>query len=88
MASDSSKLTAKLDTVNACLNELEAELTPLLAQSLPETAVNLSAIQQAKLHVLLPYLTNGLLFGVTCAILSSDYSDSIFSLLENTGHRP
>jgi exosome complex protein LRP1 len=69
MASNSSKLTAKLDTVNACLDQLEAELIPLLSQSLPETAVNLSAIQQAKLHVLLPYLTNGLLFGATHDLL-------------------
>jgi exosome complex protein LRP1 len=61
--SSSAKLKAKLASVNTALDELENELQPLLAQTLPETIVNLDPIQQAKLHVLIPYLTNGLLFG-------------------------
>jgi exosome complex protein LRP1 len=50
----SAKLKAKLASVNAALDEFENELQPLLAQTLPETIVNLDPIQQAKLHVLIP----------------------------------
>jgi exosome complex protein LRP1 len=64
MAATSQKLRTRLDNLNACVDELEKELEPLLSQTLPETVVGLDPIQQAKLHVLLPYLTNGLLFGM------------------------
>ncbi|KZV65570.1 hypothetical protein PENSPDRAFT_638134 [Peniophora sp. CONT] len=62
MADDSAKLRKKLATLTSTLDELEKELAPLLAQSLPETTMNLDPIQQAKLQVLLPYLTYDLSF--------------------------
>jgi exosome complex protein LRP1 len=63
MSSSTDKLKTRLATLNLSLEELEAQLDPLLAQTLPETVVNLDPVQQAKLHVLLPYLVHGLLFG-------------------------
>lgn len=63
MADDSGKLKAKLSALKRSLDELEAQLDPLLAQTLPETLVGLETIQQAKLQVALPYLVHGLTFG-------------------------
>jgi hypothetical protein len=63
MSTSTGKLKAKLSALNLSLDELEAELEPLLAQTLPETVVNLAPVQQAKLQVLLPYLVHGLIFG-------------------------
>ncbi|EIN14413.1 C1D-domain-containing protein [Punctularia strigosozonata HHB-11173 SS5] len=57
-----SKLKAKVSGLNKSLDELEAQLEPLLAQSLPETSLGLDVIQQAKLHVLVPYVTYDLIF--------------------------
>lgn len=63
MASDYGKLKSKLATLENSLDELEAQLEPLFAQTLPETLVGLDTIQQAKLQIAIPYLVNGLLFG-------------------------
>ena len=62
MTDDSAKLRKKLTSLTATLDELEKELAPLLAQSLSDTTMNLDPIQQAKLQVLLPYLTYDLSF--------------------------
>lgn len=62
MADDTAKLRKKLAMLTSTMDELEKELAPLLAQSLPETTMNLDPIQQAKLQVLLPYLTYDLSF--------------------------
>ncbi|KAF7791607.1 hypothetical protein EIP86_002624 [Pleurotus ostreatoroseus] len=62
MATDTSKVSSRLAALNLSLDELEAELEPLLSQSLPETLVGLDTIQQAKLQVLLPYLLYDLIF--------------------------
>ncbi|VDC08009.1 unnamed protein product [Peniophora sp. CBMAI 1063] len=62
MAEDSAKLRKKLVTLTSTLDELEKELAPLLAQGIPETTMNLDPIQQAKIYVLLPYLTYDLSF--------------------------
>jgi exosome complex protein LRP1 len=62
MAISISKLKSKLSGLNKSLDELEAQLEPLFAQSLPETAVGLEVIQQAKLNVLVPYITYDLIY--------------------------
>ncbi|EGO31076.1 hypothetical protein SERLADRAFT_376679, partial [Serpula lacrymans var. lacrymans S7.9] len=62
MTSETTKLQAKLATLNVSLDELETQLEPLFAKSLPETVVGLETIQQAKLQVLLPYLVYDLVF--------------------------
>lgn len=65
MASED-QLQAKVANLNASLDELEAQLEPLFAKSLPETLVGLETIQQAKLQVALPYVLYDLVFG-TCS---------------------
>ena len=59
---DTAKVSAKISALNFSLDELEAELEPLFSQTLPESVVGLENIQQAKLQVLLPYLTYDLIF--------------------------
>ncbi|KZT08565.1 uncharacterized protein LAESUDRAFT_648791 [Laetiporus sulphureus 93-53] len=59
---DSDQLHTKVTLLNDALDDLEAKLEPLLAQSLPETVVGLERIQQAKLQVALPYLVYDLIF--------------------------
>jgi exosome complex protein LRP1 len=63
MASDEDRLQAKVANLNASLDELETQLDPLFAKSLPETLVGLETIQQAKLQVALPYVLYDLVFG-------------------------
>ncbi|CCM03645.1 uncharacterized protein FIBRA_05789 [Fibroporia radiculosa] len=62
MAIDAQKVHAKLSALNASLDDLEAQLEPLFAQTLPETVVGLETVQQAKLQVTLPYLLYDLIF--------------------------
>ncbi|KAH7922799.1 hypothetical protein BV22DRAFT_1037119 [Leucogyrophana mollusca] len=62
MASETTRLRAKLSMMDASLDELEAQLDPLISKSLPETLVGLETIQQAKLQVALPYLVYDLVF--------------------------
>ena len=80
MAEDSVKLRKRLTALTSTLDELEKELAPLLAQSLPETTMNLDPIQQAKLQVLLPYLTYDLSFSLSpfthCDLVSDDRQSS------------
>ena len=53
------------------LNNLEAKLDPLFAQDLSKTAASLDSLQQAKLHVVLPYLINDLIFSTPKVLLFS-----------------
>ncbi|OJA20663.1 DNA-binding protein C1D [Rhizopogon vesiculosus] len=62
MASEEDRLQAKVANLNASLDELETQLEPLFAKSLPETLVGLETIQQAKLQVALPYVLYDLVF--------------------------
>jgi len=62
MTTETTKLKAKLDSLSSSLSALESTLSPLFAQTLPETTVALSPIEQAKLQTLLPYLVHDLVF--------------------------
>ena len=62
MDADSQRLQAKVASLNDSLDDLESQLEPLLAQTLPESLVGLETIQQAKLQVALPYLVYDLIF--------------------------
>ncbi|KAI0095229.1 hypothetical protein BDY19DRAFT_1044799 [Irpex rosettiformis] len=62
MATSTNKVLARLSVLDDSLDELEAQLEPLFAQTLPETIIGLDKIQQAKLQVDLPYLVYDLVF--------------------------
>ncbi|KAI0684769.1 hypothetical protein BC835DRAFT_1388170 [Cytidiella melzeri] len=62
MAANIDKVSAKISALEESLDELEAQLEPLFAQTLSETIVGLENIQQAKLQVALPYLVYDLIF--------------------------
>jgi len=62
MANETTRLKAKLSTLDESLDAIEAQLEPLLAHTLPETVVGLETMKQAKLHVALPYLVYDLIF--------------------------
>ncbi|KII93962.1 hypothetical protein PLICRDRAFT_171658 [Plicaturopsis crispa FD-325 SS-3] len=62
MTSETNRLKARLSTLSDSLDDLETQLAPLLAQTLPETVVGLETIQQAKLQTVLPYLVYDLVF--------------------------
>lgn len=62
MTSETTKLKSKLATLSSSLDDLEAHLGPLFAQSLPKSILGLDTIQQAKLHCVLPYLVYDLIF--------------------------
>lgn len=62
MATDAQKIHAKLSALNTSIDNLEAQLEPLFAQTLPEAVVGLETVQQAKLQVTLPYLLYDLIF--------------------------
>ena len=68
MADSSAKIKARLSALNGSLDELEAQLEPLLAQSLPETLVGLDTLQQAKLQVAIPYLVYDLVFSASICL--------------------
>jgi exosome complex protein LRP1 len=69
MTSQTEKAKAKLATLSSSLDDLEAHLEPLFAQTLPETVLGLEPIQQAKLQTVLPYLVYDLVFSA-CRILA------------------
>ncbi|KAJ7175833.1 Sas10/Utp3/C1D family-domain-containing protein [Mycena filopes] len=62
MTTETTKLKAKLASLDSSLSALESSLSPLFAQNLPETTVGLTSIEQAKLQTLLPYLVYDLVF--------------------------
>ncbi|KAJ7774624.1 Sas10/Utp3/C1D family-domain-containing protein [Mycena maculata] len=62
MTTETTKLKTKLDSLTLLLSDLESSLPPLFAQTLPETTVALTPIEQAKLQTLLPYLVYDLVF--------------------------
>ena len=62
MANETNRVKANLSTLGESLDDIEAWLEPLLAQTLPETVVGLETMQQAKLQVVLPYLVYDLVF--------------------------
>jgi exosome complex protein LRP1 len=65
MTSETHQLKLKLATLSGSLDELEAKLEPLLAQSLPDSLADLESIQQAKLTTVLPYLVYDLIFSAS-----------------------
>ena len=71
MATNTSKVSAKISALDVSLDELEAKLESLFAQTLPETVVGLEKIQQAKLQVAIPYLLYDLIFS------ASDFSNHV-----------
>lgn len=69
MAASTSKVSAKITALDGSLDELEAKLDPLFAQTLPESIVELDKIQQARLQVAIPYVLHDLVFStfsITC----------------------
>jgi exosome complex protein LRP1 len=62
MAANVNKVSARISALDHSLDELEAQLEPLFAQTLPETIAGLDKMQQAKLQVALPYLVYDLIF--------------------------
>ena len=74
------------------LDDLEAGLSTLLLQSLPEVILGLDTIQQAKLQVVIPYLVYDLVFG-SSQTLSSLHTrlpptDTVYSLSKDKRCRP
>ena len=65
MATSTSKVSAKISALNISLDELEAKLEPLFAQTLPESVIGLEKIQQTKLQVAIPYLVYDLVFSAS-----------------------
>lgn len=63
MSTDTTKFRSKLAKLDKSLDELESQLEPLFAQSLPESLLALDTIQQAKLQVIIPYVVYDLVFG-------------------------
>ncbi|KAF8131670.1 hypothetical protein EV363DRAFT_1330693 [Boletus edulis] len=62
MSTDTAKIRSKLAKLDTSLDALESQLEPLFAQSLPETLLALDTIQQATLHVVIPYVVYDLVF--------------------------
>ncbi|KAN0100234.1 hypothetical protein V8E55_000218 [Tylopilus felleus] len=62
MSADTTKIRSKLAKLDKSLDQLEAQLEPLFAQSLPETLLALDTIQQAKLQAIIPYVVYDLVF--------------------------
>jgi len=52
------KAKSALNTLNVLLDDLQDKLDPLFQQSLPDSLVALSPIQQAKLQTVLPYVVS------------------------------
>jgi hypothetical protein len=89
MTTETTKLKAKLASLTSSLSALESTLAPLFAQTLPETTVALTAIEQAKLQTLLPYIVYDLVFsGFFCCISVCRLVNNKSSLLEIQGYRP
>ncbi|EKM61415.1 uncharacterized protein PHACADRAFT_24615 [Phanerochaete carnosa HHB-10118-sp] len=79
MSASTSKVSAKIRALDASLDELEAKLEPLFAQTLPEAVVGLEKIQQAKLQVALPYLVYDLIFSASITPLYRTQVSSVFA---------
>ncbi|KAG9313974.1 hypothetical protein JVU11DRAFT_4750 [Chiua virens] len=62
MSTDTAKIRSKLTKLDKSLDDLEFQLEPFFAQSLPETLLALDTIQQAKLQVIIPYIAYDLVF--------------------------
>lgn len=83
MSADTTKIRSKLTKLDKSLDQLEAQLEPLFAQSLPETLLALDTIQQAKLQAIIPYVVYDLVFGTSCSIYDSSYR-RLFARLQYT----
>lgn len=88
MDGDSQRLRAKVAALNNSLDDLESQLEPLLAQTLPESLVGLETIQQAKLQVALPYLVYDLIFSAYEAVSLPPILTTMDSLSQDKRHRP
>lgn len=88
MAASTSKVSGKISALESSLDELEAQLEPLFAQTLPETILGLEKIQQAKLQLALPYLVYDLVFSASVAISMFGPPDLpvLCSLSQDQGH--
>ncbi|CAA7268100.1 unnamed protein product [Cyclocybe aegerita] len=62
MTSETAKIKSRLLALTSAFDDLESQLEPLFAQTLPETLVGLEPIQQAKLQTALPYVIYDLIF--------------------------
>ncbi|KAF7302921.1 Nuclear nucleic acid-binding protein C1D [Mycena kentingensis (nom. inval.)] len=62
MTSETGKLKLKLESLDASLSTLEDAVAPLFEQTLAETTVGLTPIEQAKLQTLVPYVLYDLIF--------------------------
>jgi len=62
MTSETENLKLKLQSLISAFSDLEDQLSPIFAQSLPETLVHLEPIQQAKLQTALAYVVYDLIF--------------------------
>ncbi len=62
MTSETENLKLKLQSLTSAFSDLDDQLSPLFAQSLPETLVHLEPIQQAKLQTALSYVVYDLIF--------------------------
>lgn len=59
---ETDRVRLKLVNLSRSLDDLETNIEPLLAQTLPEALVGLGSIQQAKLQITIPYLVYDLIF--------------------------
>lgn len=95
MSMDTSKIRSKLAKLDKSLDELESQLEPLLSKSLPETLLALDTIQQAKLHVIIPYVVYDLVFGERARMAGEigrttsfwNTADAIHSLSKSSRYR-
>lgn len=55
-------LIPQLEQLDGNVDDLEEVLEPLLGQSLPKTSKNLPVMDKAKLHVLITYTLESLIF--------------------------
>jgi exosome complex protein LRP1 len=62
MTSETQNLKLRLQSLSSAFSDLEDQLAPLFAQSLPETLVDLDPIQAAKLQTVLAYVVYDLIF--------------------------
>lgn len=88
MDADSQQLRAKVAALDSSLDDLESQLEPLLAQTLPESLVGLETIQQAKLQIALPYLVYDLIFSTCIFVYLLRKLITVGSLPQDKGHRP
>lgn len=87
MAASTGKVSAKISALESSLDDLEAQLEPLFAQTLPESVVGLEKIEQAKLQVALPYVVYDLVFSKLRVFRVESHDSNVFSLPQNKGPR-